>query len=164
MGLNIRKHTFRHGPAQWLSGRASTLWQGGCRFDTWPGHTKEFKNRTSCSFAWHSALRRRARTGQFSVSIMWLGGISCQSVWGVIFQWGSTLKVSIELPATSRHRRDITKRLLKAMLSPNQTKPSDVCTESSLGTFQRAKDAKFLHVHNKDWSESEDAWLISVFA
>ena len=52
---------------------------------------------------------------------MWLGGISCQSVWGVIFQWGSTLKVSIELPATSRHRRDMTEKRLKATLSPNQT-------------------------------------------
>ena len=30
-------------------------------------------------------------------------------------------KVSIELPATSRHRRDMTERLLKATLSPNQT-------------------------------------------
>ena len=53
---------------------------------------------------------------------MWLGGISCQSVWGMIFQWGSTLKVSIELPVTSRHRRNMTERLLKATLSPNQTK------------------------------------------
>ena len=54
---------------------------------------------------------------------MWLGGISCQSVLGMILQWGSTLKVSIELPATSRHhrRRDMTERLLKATLSPNQT-------------------------------------------
>ena len=39
----------------------------------------------------------------------------------MIFQCGSTLKVSIELPATSRHRRDMTERLLKATLSPNQT-------------------------------------------
>ena len=70
------------------SGRASALWPGGC-FDPLPGHTKDFKNGTSCSFAWRSA----SRTGQLSVSIMWLGGISCQSVWGVIFQWGSTLKV-----------------------------------------------------------------------
>ena len=30
--------------------------------------------------------------------------------------------MSIELPATSRHRRDITERLLKATLSQNQTK------------------------------------------
>ena len=29
--------------------------------------------------------------------------------------------MSIELPATSRHRRDMTERLLKATLSPNQT-------------------------------------------
>ena len=75
------------------------------------------KNGTSCSFAWHSALSR-ARTGQLSVSMMWLGGISCQSVWGKIFQWGSTLKVSIELPVTSRH---MMKRLLKVTLSPKQT-------------------------------------------
>ena len=39
----------------------------------------------------------------------------------MIFQWGSTLKVSIELPVTSRHRRDMTERLLKATLSLNQT-------------------------------------------
>ena len=38
--------------------------------------------------------------------------ISCH--WGVIFQWGSTLKVSIELPITSRHRRNMTERLLKS--------------------------------------------------
>ena len=107
--------------AQWLSGRVSALWLGGCGFDPRPGHTKDFKNGTSCSFAWRSALRKRARTGQLSVSIMWLGGISCQSVSGVIFQWGSTLKVSIELPATSRHCHDTTERLLKGTLSPNQT-------------------------------------------
>ena len=29
--------------------------------------------------------------------------------------------MSIELPVTSRHRRDMTERLLKATLSPNQT-------------------------------------------
>ena len=63
----------------------------------------------------------RARSGQLSVSIMWLSGISCQSDWGVIFQWGSTLKESIELPATSRHRRDMTEILLKATLSLDQT-------------------------------------------
>ena len=58
---------------------------------------------------------------------MWLGGISCQSVWGMIFQWVSTLKVSIELPVISRHRRDMTERLLKATLSPNQTNCQNWC-------------------------------------
>ena len=33
----------------------------------------------------------------------------------------SKIKMSIELPVTSRHRRDMTERLLKATLSPNQT-------------------------------------------
>ena len=30
----------KHAPAQWLSGRASALWSGGCGFDPRPGHTK----------------------------------------------------------------------------------------------------------------------------
>ena len=36
------------------------------------------------------------------------------SVRGMILQWGSTIKVSIE------HRRDITEKLLKATLNPKQ--------------------------------------------
>ena len=36
-------------------------------------------------------------------------------------QCSSTLKANIELPATSRHHGDMTERLLKVTLSPNQT-------------------------------------------
>ena len=94
---------FYPGPAQWLSGRASALWPGGCGFDPQPGHTKDFKNGTSC-FRLALSIKKvelGIGTGQLSVSITWLGGISCQSVWGMIFQCGSTLKVSIALPVTS---------------------------------------------------------------
>ena len=42
------------------------------------------------------------------------------SVWGMIPQWGSAIKVSIELPAAYRHRRHMTKKLLKATLNPNK--------------------------------------------
>ena len=42
------------------------------------------------------------------------------SVWDMILQWGSTLKVSIELPAATRHRRDMTEKMLKATLNPNK--------------------------------------------
>ena len=42
------------------------------------------------------------------------------SVWGMIIQWGSTIKVSMDLPVTTRHRRDMTEKLLKAMLNPNK--------------------------------------------
>ena len=42
------------------------------------------------------------------------------SVWDMILQWGSTIKVSIELPATTRHRRNMTEKLLKATLNPNK--------------------------------------------
>ena len=85
-------------------------------------------------------------TGQLSVSIMWLGGISCQSVWGMIFQWGSTLKVSIELPVTSRHRRDMTERLLKATLSPNQTNNQKTATCSQIRVKFGAENIHILNV------------------
>ena len=39
-------------------GKASALWPGGCRFDPRPSHTKDFKNGASCSFTWHSALKK----------------------------------------------------------------------------------------------------------
>ena len=45
------------------------------------------------------------------VSIMMLGGISCH-VFGVIFKSDSTIKVSIELPATSPDRHYMTERSL----------------------------------------------------
>ena len=41
------------------------------------------------------------------------------SVWDMLLQWGSTIKVIIELPVTTKHRRDMTEKLLKATLNPN---------------------------------------------
>ena len=41
------------------------------------------------------------------------------SVWDMILQRDSTIKVSIELPVATRHRRDMTEKLLKATLNPN---------------------------------------------
>ena len=35
------------------------------------------------------------------------------SVWGMILQWGSTIKVSTELPVATRHLRDMSEKLLK---------------------------------------------------
>ena len=37
----------------------------------------------------------------------------------MILQWGSTIKVSIEIPVATRHRRDMTEKLLKPTLNPN---------------------------------------------
>ena len=42
------------------------------------------------------------------------------SVWGMIVQWDSTIKVSTELPVATRHHRDMTEKLLKATLNPNK--------------------------------------------
>ena len=36
------------------------------------------------------------------------------SVWDMILQGGSTIKVSIELPVANRHRRDMTEKLLNS--------------------------------------------------
>ena len=37
----------------------------------------------------------------------------------LILQWGSTIKVSIELPVATRYRHDMTEKLLKVTLNPN---------------------------------------------
>ena len=40
----------------------------------------------------------------------------------MIFHCSSTIKVSIELPVTTRHRRDMTEKLLKVTLNQNKQK------------------------------------------
>ena len=40
------------------------------------------------------------------------------SVWDMILQWGSTIKVSIELPAATRHRRDMTENFVESDVKP----------------------------------------------
>ena len=57
-GNHKKKKKKKKKPALWLSCRASALWSGGCGFDPRPGFTKDFKNDTSCSFTWRSALRK----------------------------------------------------------------------------------------------------------
>ena len=41
-------------------------------------------------------------------------------VWGMILQWGSTIKMSIEIPVATRHCRDMTENLLKATLKSDK--------------------------------------------
>ena len=48
------------------------------------------------------------------------------SVWDMILQWGSTVKVSTELPVVTSHRRDMTEKLLKATLNPNKQQQQQV--------------------------------------
>ena len=42
---------------------------------------------------------------ELSAMIMWLRGGIMSSVWGMILQWVNTIKVSIEIPFATRHRR-----------------------------------------------------------
>ena len=55
------------------------------------------------------------RSRQCQDNVIGCGIVS--SVWGMILQCRNTIKVSIELPVTTRHRRDITEKLLKATLT-----------------------------------------------
>ena len=41
-------------------------------------------------------------------------------IWGMILQSGSNIKVSNELPVTTRHHRDMTEKLLKATSGLNK--------------------------------------------
>ena len=54
------------------------------------------------------------------------------SVWDMILQWGSTIKVSIELPVATRHRRDMIEKLLKATLNPNSHTFKFTCISENL--------------------------------
>ena len=80
------------------------------------------------------------------------------SVWGMIFQWGSTIKVSIELPVATRHRRDMTENLLKATLNPNkqqqQTLRNASCSfvHSSASVLEWTPAVKFITRKHKSYS------------
>ena len=52
----------------------------------------------------------RNRNGRPGNSIMWLGGISCFVSWGDHFS-EAAVNMSLELPATSKHRHNMTERL-----------------------------------------------------
>ena len=54
--------------------------------------------------------------------------------------------MSIELPVTSRHRRDMTDRLLKATLSPNQTRYLDILKKK----YERSGRNLFCSIKNSD--------------
>ena len=63
------------------------------------------------------------------------------SIWGVILQWGSTIKVSIELPIAARHYCDMTEKLLEAMLNQNN-QPTKSLNKIGCHGNQKANFAK----------------------
>ena len=86
---------------------------GGHGFDPGPQHTKVVKNATSCSsLSTQTYGLELGLATQFQDNVTGCGIMS--SVWDMILQWGSTIKVSIELPVATRHCRDMTEKLLKA--------------------------------------------------
>ena len=61
------------------------------------------------------------------------------SVWDMILQWGSTIKVSTELPVATRHRRDMTEKLLNVTLNPNSR---NATSEKWVKVFTRRHHAR----------------------
>ena len=62
------------------------------------------------------------------------------SVWGMILQCDSTIKVSIELPVATRHRRDMTEKLFKATLNPKkQQQLMGVLLSITIGTERQCR-------------------------
>ena len=49
------------------------------------------------------------------------------SAWDMILQWRSTIKVSIELPVATRHRRDMTENV-EGDVKPEQTTTQGMCS------------------------------------
>ena len=85
---------------------------GGHGFDPGRRHTKVVKMVLTAP-RFHSDLRGRrgrGRTGRPSVRIMCLDLVSCQVSLCIVLRRGSTIKVSIELPAATGHRRAMTEK------------------------------------------------------
>ena len=119
--------------------------------------------RSMTHWAWPSDLRCRARTGRPSVRIMWLGVVSCQ----VSGAWYFRVKQHFELPVATRHRRDMTEKLLKAMLNPNkqqqQLSASWLCCWMTKMSRLKTKPTKWLCAQRRlrsDWPESSQCALL----
>ena len=69
---------------------------------------------------------------------MWLDVGSCQ-----VLQWGSSIKVIIELPVATRHRRDMTEKLLKVTLNPNKQR-------NKISRLQLGRDESYLVANPSD--------------
>ena len=94
-------------------------------------HTSDADTRALQTLCVDSSLSTQCQDNVTGCGIM-------SSVWDMILQWGSTIKLSIELPVATRHRRDMTEKLLKATLNPNSH------THSSLW-LELSKEEQILH-------------------
>ena len=88
-----------------------SVWSGSTRFaqKTWSHWThSSLEPCWKINFWWLKIFQKNNfnSSKKPSVRIMWLGVVSCR-VWGMILQWGSTIKVTIELPVATRHCRDM---------------------------------------------------------
>ena len=70
-------------------------------------------NRLTLRLTWKSYWLMQCQDNATGCGIM-------SHVWGMMLQWSSTIKVSIELPVATRYRHDMTEKLLKAKLNWNK--------------------------------------------
>ena len=80
------------------------------------------------------------------------------SVWDMILQWGSAIKVSIELPVATRHDRDMNEKLVKAVLNPNkqQQQHNNLILQTLLFSDRELKKAKKQQQQQLDSQKEED--------
>ena len=88
---------------------------GGHGFSPWPQHTKVIKMLLAAP---RLALRLMGWSTQCQDNVTGCGIML--SVWGMILQWDSTIKVSIELSVAIRHYHEVTEKWLKATLNMNK--------------------------------------------
>ena len=88
------------------------------RLQSTQNNKKAFNSQRRPRLLWRMRVHRKCNTvpGRRDIPVV-KNGTSC---WNMILQWGSTLKVSLELPVATRHRRDMTEKLLKATLNLNK--------------------------------------------
>ena len=65
------------------------------------------------------------------------------SVWGMILQWRNTIKVSTELPVATRHRRDMTEKLLKATLKGKKKVQEESQAEVAANLWYQEEEKKW---------------------
>ena len=90
---------------------------GGCGFD--PRVIPKTFKIVLAALSFALSIEKAELVGPVSVKCDWVRHVPKVCM---VCQCGSSLKVSIELPVTARHRRDIIEGLFKATLSLNKMK------------------------------------------
>ena len=88
------------------------------------------------------------------------------SVRGMLLQGGSTIKVSIERPVATRHRRDMTEKLLKVTLNPNKQQHIIRNFIAVISNVKVPQGSFACHSHHKAYlvmlNRGPEEWILSA--